>query len=170
VVLVLWDASALAKRFVAEIGSETVNAVFSAVPTAQMVTTIMSYSETFAALIRKYNQGRITPTAFNAALAALRNEVIDDSDFAVLGLEFDDILDGIELIRRHNLNSTDSAILQALLKHAGPTSMSVANVLVASDHRLLRAATAEGLHVLNPEVIPAPDVSPFFAALDSSSS
>jgi hypothetical protein len=165
VTLVLWDASALATRFVAETGSQTVNALFSAVPTVQMVTTIMSYSETFAALIRKHNQGGINPTAFNAAPAALRNEVIDDPDFAVLGLEFDDILDGIELIRRHNLNSTDSAILQALLKHAGPTSTSVASVLVASDHRLLRAAKAEGLHVLNPEVVLAADVPQFLGGL-----
>ena len=42
-ILVLWDASALAKRFVAETGSQTVNALFLAVPPAQMVTTIMSY-------------------------------------------------------------------------------------------------------------------------------
>ena len=97
--LVLWDASALAKRFVAETGSQTVNALFVAVPPAQMVTTIMSYSETFAALIRKHNQGILTVTAFTAAQEALRNEVIDDPDFAVLGLEFDDILDGIELVR-----------------------------------------------------------------------
>jgi len=39
VILVLWDASALAKRFVAETGSQTVNALFLAVPPAQMVTT-----------------------------------------------------------------------------------------------------------------------------------
>ena len=38
-ILVLWDASALAKRFVAETGSQTVNALFLAVPPAQMVTT-----------------------------------------------------------------------------------------------------------------------------------
>ena len=64
-----------------------------AVPPAQMVTTMMSYSETFAALIRKHNQGVLTVTAFTAARAALRNEVIDDRDFMVLGLEFADVLD-----------------------------------------------------------------------------
>jgi hypothetical protein len=42
VILVLWDASAMAKRFVAEIGSQTVNTLFLAVPPAQMVGTIMS--------------------------------------------------------------------------------------------------------------------------------
>jgi uncharacterized protein len=162
---VLWDASALAKRYVAEIGSQTVNALFTAVPPAQMVTTIMSYSETFAALLRKHNQGVLSVTAFTAAQAALRNEVIDNPDFVVVGLEFDDILDGIELIKRHNLNSTDGAMLQALLKHAGPMRPAVVSVLVASDQRLLRAAKAEGLEVLNPESVQAVDVPAFLAAL-----
>ena len=38
-ILVLWDTSALVKCFVAETGSQTVNALFLAVPPAQMVTT-----------------------------------------------------------------------------------------------------------------------------------
>ncbi len=163
--LVLWDASALAKRFVAETGSQAVNSVFLVVPPAQMVTTIMSYSETFAALLRKHNQGVLTTAAFTAAEGALCNEVINHPEFAVLGLEFDDILDGIELIKRHNLNSTDGAILQAFLKHAGLMRSSSVSVLVASDHRLLRAARAEGLEVLNPETIQAADIPAFFAAL-----
>ena len=130
----------------------------------QMVTTILGYSETFAAILRKHNQGVLAVTAFTAAQEALRNEVIDDPEFAVLGLEFDDIFDGIELVRRHNLNSSDAAILQAYLKHATPMRRSVVSVLVASDQRLLRAAKAEGLDVLNPESIQPVDVPAFFAA------
>jgi len=57
VVNLLWDASALAQRYVAEVGSPTVNAIFAAVSPAQMATTIMCYGETFAALLRKHNQG-----------------------------------------------------------------------------------------------------------------
>ena len=163
--LILWDASALAKRFVAETGSPTVNALFSAIPRGQMVTTIMGYSETFAALLRKHNQGALSVPAFAAAQVVLRNEVIDDPDFALLGLEFDDILDGIELVRRHNLNSTDGAILQAFLSYASPMRPMVVSVLVSSDQRLLRAAKAEGLAVLNPESVQPMDVPAFLAAL-----
>ncbi len=54
----LWDASALAKRYAPEIGHQTVNALFTAVPRSQMVTTVLSYSETCAALVRKRNGGR----------------------------------------------------------------------------------------------------------------
>lgn len=130
-----------------------------------MVTAIMGYSETFAALLRKHNQGALSAPAFAAAQVALRNEVIDDPDFALLGLEFDDILDGIELVRRHNLNSTDGAILQAFLRYASPTRPAVVSVLVSSDQRLLRAAKAAGLAVLNPESVQPMDVPAFLAAL-----
>ena len=117
---ILWDASALVKRYVAEIGSQTVNALFTSIPPAQMTTTIMSYSETFAALWRKQNQSILSDAAFSTAQAALGNEVVGNADFVVLGLEFDDILNGIELIERHSLNSTDAAILQAFLRYATP--------------------------------------------------
>jgi predicted nucleic acid-binding protein len=164
VALVLWDASALAKRFVAETGSPTVNALFSAIPRDQMVTTIMGYSETLA-LLRKHNQGALSAPAFAAAQVALRNKVIDDPDFALLGLEFDDILDGIELVRRHNLISTDGAILQAFLRYASSMRPTVVSVLVSSDQRLLRAANAENLAVLNPESVQPMDVPAFLATL-----
>ena len=163
--VVLWDASALAKHFVTELGSQTVDAVFAAIPRDQMVTTVMGYSETFAALLRKHNQGVMNVTALTAAQAALRNEVIDDPDFVVLALEFDDILNGIELIGRHNLNSTDAAILQACLRYTSPLRSAGVSVLVASDKRLLRAAKTEGLEVLNPEVFPPVDVPAYLAAL-----
>jgi hypothetical protein len=35
--VVLWDASALAKRFATEVGTQTVNAVFSSIPRNDMV-------------------------------------------------------------------------------------------------------------------------------------
>ena len=162
---ILWDASALVKRYVAEIGSQAVNALFMAVPPAQMATTIMSYSETFAALWRKHNQRILSVGSFITAQAALANEVIGNPDFVVLGLEFDDILNGIELVKRHNLNSTDGAILQAFLRHAGSLRPLGVSVLAASDQRLLRAAKAEGLEVLNPETVNAADIPAFLAAL-----
>jgi hypothetical protein len=130
-----------------------------------MVTTIMTFSETFAALLRKHNQGVLSVDTFSAAQAALRNEVIDDPDFVVVGLEFDDILDGIEMVKRHSLNSTDAATLHALLKYASPMRPAVVGVLVASDQRLLRAARAEGFEVLNPESVDAVDIPAFLAAL-----
>ena len=42
---------------------------------------------------------------------------------------------------------------------------SAVSAFVASDQRLLRAAKAEGLEVLDPEIVPAADIPAFLAAL-----
>ncbi len=161
----LWDASSLAQRFAPEIGYLTVNALFAAVSKPQMITTVLSYSETCGALVRKRNGGALDAATFTTARSALRAEVIDDPDFGVLAVEFGDILDGIDLIDRHNLNSADASILASFLglAHAQPADTTCA--LVAADQRLLRAAQAEGLKTLNPELIAAADVPAFLAAL-----
>jgi hypothetical protein len=95
----------------------------------------------------------------------LRTEVIDDEDLVVIGLEFDDVLDGIELVRHHNLNSTDAGILQAYLRYTTTMRPSMPGVLVASDRRLLRAAKAEGLEALDAEAVQPMDVPAFLASL-----
>ena len=161
----LWDASALAKRFWPELGRDTVNALFSQVPRTQMVTTILSYSETYAVLARAFHRGQISQLNHTAASTALAQEVIEDVDFVVLGVEFNDILHGIELIDRYHLNSADASILQAFLRFASQQHTPCSCVVVAADQRLLRAAKAEGLAMLNPETLPAVDVMAFLAAL-----
>ncbi len=45
--LLFWDASALAKRYTEEVGSDAVDAIFAAVPASSMVTTVWGYAETF---------------------------------------------------------------------------------------------------------------------------
>ncbi|MHB1423239.1 MAG: type II toxin-antitoxin system VapC family toxin [Gemmataceae bacterium] len=163
--LLLWDASALAQRYAPEVGTPTVNALFTVVSRAQMITTVLSYSETCGVLVRKRNGGALDGATFSVARSALRAEVIDDPDFGVLTVEFDDTLGGIDLIDRHNLNSTDASLLASFLSFAQAQPAGDACVLVAADQRLLRAAQAEGLRTLNPESIAPADVAAFLAAL-----
>lgn len=161
----LWDASALAQRYAPEIGQQTVNALFTAVAKAQLITTVLSYSETCGALVRKRNRGELDGATFSVARSALRAEVVDDPDFGVLAVEFADILGGIDLIDRHNLNSADASILVSFLSFSRTQTATTVCILVAADQRLLRAAQAEGLRTLNPEMIAAADVPAFLAAL-----
>lgn len=160
-----WDASGLAKRYGAEQGSATVNALFAQTPPALMVTTILTYCETYSVLLRTLHRGQIRQQELVLAESALAKEVIDDADFVVLGLEYNDFLQGLDLIRRHHLKSSDAAILQALLRFAQSQATVGATAVVASDQRLLRAASAEGLHTLNPETLAASDVAAFLASL-----
>lgn len=47
--MLLWDASALVKRYALELGSPTVDVLFAAVPLAEMVTTFTRPPESNAA-------------------------------------------------------------------------------------------------------------------------
>lgn len=162
----LWDASALAKRYAPENGSDTVDAIFVHVPQSQMVTTFLSYAETFSLLLRKQNRGDIGIPAFRTAVSSLQAETLDSPAFNLLTITDGSIVRGVEFMQRHNINASDAAILAAYLRYALTQPVSAGScILVASDQRLLRAAAAEGLATLNPELIFPADVPALLAAL-----
>jgi predicted nucleic acid-binding protein len=162
----LWDASALVKRYTPETGKATVDALFTALPAANMVTTFWGYAETHASLLRKRNKREISARFFGTALTLLRGEIRQDPDWTLLTIDDLAVLAGIELLLRHNLNTTDGVILATYLRYQLPLPTgSPTVVLVAADTRLLRAATAEGLSTLNPEVVAAADVPALLATL-----
>jgi len=155
----LWDASALIKKYYEEPGSETVEALFVVSPVLPMASTFLGYAETSAILRRKFNQGVLTPDQFREARLNLREEILINPDFDLLTVDDADILDGIALNDRYNLNASDAAILAAYLRYARSRTPGLPTcVLVAADQRFLRAANAEGLSTLNPESVPEVDV------------
>ena len=162
----LWDASALAKRYTLETGSATADAVFASHPMPQMVTTFLSYAETFSLLLRKHNRGDISLSLFSSAISALQAETLNSQDFNLLSMNDGDILRGVEFVRRYNINSSDAAILAAYLRFSHSQMLGASPCfLVASDKRLLRAADAEGLATLNPEIVLPADVPAWRAGL-----
>jgi predicted nucleic acid-binding protein len=164
--LIFWDASALAKQYAPELGSDTINALFESFPPQEMVTTPWGYAETYSILLRRLNRGVLDLPTFTTAVTALQADVIGSPDFNLLSIEDATIFASVSMMRRHNLNATDAVLLTGLLEHvaARPTGSPI-TVLVAADRRLLRAATAEGLRTLNPEVLPVIDVPAFLASL-----
>ncbi len=160
---VLWDASGLIKRYAQEMGSDSADALFNFTPLLPMVVTYLGYAETNASLRRKVNRGSINMDAYRIARSSVRTEVQTHPDFKVLSISDEDILAGISLTDRYNLNASDASILTAYLRYA--FAIADTCVLVASDMRLLRAASAEGLQTLNPERTPAADIPLFLASL-----
>jgi predicted nucleic acid-binding protein len=158
----LWDASALIKNYLTENGSEAVEALFQAEASFRMISTFVGYAETAAILHRRLNQGGIPPAEFTALRNLLRDEVLLNPQFELLSVTDGDVLTGIALTDRHNLNSTDASILAAFLARVRATPATA--VLVAADQRLLRAATAEGLETLNPEKVLPADVPALLAS------
>jgi predicted nucleic acid-binding protein len=150
--LVLWDASALAKRYTPEIGSDTVDAVFDAISTRQMIIPFLAYTETFALLVRKRNGGSIAPRSFRAAVVKLQAETLLSEDVRMLSVGDRDLLGATEYIERHAINSSDAALLTAFLRFQAQT-WGDACLVIACDQRFLRAAQAEHLETLNPEQV-----------------
>jgi len=149
--VIFWDASGLAKRYTDEGGRLTVNRIFAEAVPDEMYVTPLGYSETYSILIRKHNSGLLDSRAFWAATNALRSEIIGASGFGLLSITDALIFGSLALMGTHNINSADAAILSTYLQFQRASR--VPCLLVASDKRLLRAAQAEGLNVLNPEEV-----------------
>jgi predicted nucleic acid-binding protein len=94
----------------------------------------------------------IDAPAFNTAVASLQAEIVHDPEFQLLAISEDHVFASIEVMHRHNLNSTDAILLSVLLDIAAfPDAPDI--VVVTSDNRLERAATVEGFTVWNPEAM-----------------
>jgi hypothetical protein len=65
--LLFWDASALAKRYLVEVGSSTVDAIFTAPRPIEHATTPWGYAEAYSVLLRRHNDGRFDGRTFTVA-------------------------------------------------------------------------------------------------------
>jgi len=160
--LLFRDASSLVKRYVPEMGSPTVGAVF-AQATVGMATSYWGYLETFSILVRRLNGHVIDEATFTDSVSALQSEVLQR--FALLGIDDPIVLKSQVAVRKHNLNATDAAIVTMLLEVGADPEEELLPVLIASDRRLLRAAEAEGLLTFNPEEQTPGDVTAFLATV-----
>jgi predicted nucleic acid-binding protein len=164
--LLFWDASALAKRYTKEVGTDTVNALFKAVPATSMATTVWGYAETYSLLLRAFNGERLDRTSFATSTAALQREIISSPDFGFLSVDDRAVPASLPLMQRHNLNTTDATLLAVLLRHARALPPSARRyVLVAADRRFVRASQAEGFAAIDPEQVATADVPTLVAAL-----
>lgn len=148
----LFDASALAKRYLVEAGTALVNHLFAQAGHNRLACLMLGAAEVVAALVRKRNSRLLTPAMFAAAMTELRAEVLSATDFLKLPSDNALVEASIPLIDRHAINATDAVLLRAALDLAYQLrAIGDELVLVASDQRLLRAAQAEGLLTFDPE-------------------
>jgi predicted nucleic acid-binding protein len=153
VVTAYFDASALIKRYSSEDGTELVNELFRQLPVRQMTCATIGVLEIISVLVRKRNDGRLSPKLFAQAMVELNQEIIEDEAFSIASVDDRLILSALDLIAQHNINATDAIILrscqnlQQILQSQGHRL-----VLWSCDKRLLRAAQLEGVDVFDPEV------------------
>lgn len=152
------DASAWIKRFHDEPGTDVVDhLVNTLLPSPQRIAiSPLGLTEVAAALNRHKNEGRLPELLVQQAVARL---LLEASDMDVQPLSEAIVMGSLLYISRHNVNASDALYLhQTLLLRNLLGFVDHDVVLVASDHRLLRAATAEGIAVLDPEAAAISDV------------
>lgn len=140
--IIVWDARGLAKRDTEEDGAQTVDALFTLVRAADMVGTPWTYAETFSILLRRLNDRTLDQATFLNAVALLQAEVVADPNFRLLSITDAPVFHSLSLMRTHNLNATDAAILATYLNF----------------QRSRPAGAAEGLSGLNPQLTPVGDL------------
>ena len=147
-----WDASALAKRYTTEVGTPTVNNLFTRFTHGRMMCLHICIGEIISILVRKKNAGILTDVVFAQAMSNFRREVLDDANFSLVSITDSLIEASYQLIEKYSLNATDALILQSAMEVVTTVDRAGDNlVLITSDLRLLRAAQTEGLHTFNPE-------------------
>lgn len=138
------DTSALVKLFVQEKGSQAVRETVSRGGPA--ATAKIAYAEVHAGLARRRRQGDLSSVKYTTAcrhfeedwLASIRVDLHDEV-----------LLIARELVRRRPLRAFDAIHLaSALMLQSG---LNEPVTFIAADARLLQAAAAEKLLVLNPE-------------------
>ncbi|MGQ9901069.1 MAG: type II toxin-antitoxin system VapC family toxin [Fimbriimonadales bacterium] len=146
--LIYLDPSAWVKRYLEEAGSEVVDSIWAEIYRDRLQATCiwLGFTELVWVLQRRRNAGHLSLQAFATVYQQLRQDCV-----RVLwsGLSWEQVQASVAWIVKHNLNSIDALHLQAAISQQGQHPREI--LLVASDRRLIRAASAEGLQVLNPE-------------------
>jgi predicted nucleic acid-binding protein len=147
------DASALVQRYRQELGSERVNATIEQVMSRhprQLVISSLSIIETISILNRRRNEVGIPTEAFRSALRGILEELRTFSHALLIDDQL--LLSSARYAIEHNIHSADAIHLAILLALQAAAVASGDELLcLAADGRLIRAARAEGLTVINPE-------------------
>jgi predicted nucleic acid-binding protein len=155
----LFDASALAKRFVAEIGSDAVDLIFDKAWPVRTCCLLLGVGETISILVRAHNGGKLSDIEFNEQMARLKSEVLNNPDLWAIHVERETIVSSFALIEKFSINSTDAIVLYVAINLND--DMQAAGhklVLVCADKRLHRAAEKSGITVCNPEQVTLAEV------------
>lgn len=145
-----FDASALAKRYLREVGSEWVSGLFAGDPPRIFISSL-SGVEVVTAIARKGRAGEVGPQERDKALNAFRREFT--ASYALVPPEPTVIYKAMDLLLTHPLRAYDAIqVASALLLPPLPGGATL--TFVAADERLLAVAKKLGLPIENPNLHP----------------
>src|SRR5436305_589438 len=105
------DASALAKRFVPEVGSPAMDYLFRQVLPDHMTCLALGTLEVISVFVRKKNAARISSATFARAMADFKSEVIDAGSFEKVAATNALIQASAPQLEKHGINATDAIVL-----------------------------------------------------------
>jgi len=139
------DTSALVKRYHPERGTTYLDRVFAEADATFIIVSI-TIAELTSALVRKREAGEISEEGLRQTLSKFSEDLI--REFWILDIERHHIHQAQQLILRHSLRTLDSLQLSLLL-----VVRDLSPIFLCSDARLLAAAKAEGITILDPSAI-----------------
>lgn len=157
------DASALAKRYVPEIGTSIIDHLFLRLTPDRIFVLNIGTAEVVSIIVRKRNAGILSHKTSSQAFVDLQTEIINEPGILKVDADTDLVTGALPLIIRYSINATDAVLLRSAIDAAANLRSRGGDlVLVASDQRLLRAAQTEGLAIFNPETQTAADLDSLF--------
>ncbi len=145
-----FDTSALAKRYLVEVGSAWVQGLVAQQSGQTIYTAVLTQPELVSALQRRVREGLLDATAARALAQQVLAHMTQSYTLAAITPAV--LTEACTLLQRHPLRAYDALHLAcALAVRAGLTAPQVTGpVFVAADTPLLTAAAAEGLPTDNP--------------------
>ncbi len=145
------DSSALIKRHVPETGSVWIKQEFRQISRNSVITSKLSIAEVLSGLNRRKREANISTADY--AKFSKDFTAVSRFQYRLMDLTDATLLEAQRLLETHLLRAGDAIQLaSALLANAGLQSANLpALIFLASDARLLTAATSEGLQTDDPQ-------------------
>ncbi len=144
------DTSALAKRYMVELGTDWIQSITTAPTENQLFLSQLTWVELHSAIARRQREQSLTPEQAEQLLSAAQQHW--DSQYYIV--KIDDLLIQLaaNLVKQHPLRAYDAVQLASalILKHELSQSDDLQLVFLSADDRLLSIAQLEGLSTLNP--------------------
>jgi uncharacterized protein len=144
------DTSALAKRYMVELGTDWIQSITTAPTENQLFLAQLTWVELHSAIARRQREQSLTPTQSEQLLTAFRQHW--DSQYYIVKTDEPLIQLAATLVKQHPLRAYDAIQLASALtlKNELAPSDNLQLVFLSADDRLLTIAQLEGLSTLNP--------------------
>jgi uncharacterized protein len=130
------DSSALAKRYVADEGSEKFDQLLQ--DSNNLAVSVLCLPEIISALCRRLRDRHLTKSEYSAAKSALETDL---ADIAVIAMVDEIVFRAVRLLESHPLRASDAV-------HISSALVWQADLFTSADMRQCAAAKASGLKVV----------------------